>query len=256
MGENSTSLAAPVGGKKLGSDVIKYIAAAAMLIDHIAWCFVDTYSVLGQTMHIIGRMTAPIMCYFIAEGYHYTSNVKKYMLRLGIFALLSWIPFVYMETGQLPFGITDGKPWVLPMQGVIYTFFLGLWALIIVHNEKIPPLIRGFMVFMLCAISIIGDWPVFAVVWILLFDRFRGDLKKQAIAFAVSSIVMIFLIFDVMMNQAVTEYLFQFSVLLALVPLYFYSGEKGRGGRFNKWFFYVFYPLHMLILGILKFNIL
>ncbi len=63
--------------RPLTANVLKYIAIAAMLIDHIAWSFVSDYSVLGQIMHVIGRLTAPIMCYFIAEGYYYTRNVKS-----------------------------------------------------------------------------------------------------------------------------------------------------------------------------------
>ena len=84
----------------IGSDAIKYFAALAMLIDHIAWCFVDTYSVIGYIMHLIGRMTAPIMTYFIVEGFHYTRNVNKYLQRLAVFAAASWLPFILMEIGR------------------------------------------------------------------------------------------------------------------------------------------------------------
>jgi len=238
--------------KPLSADIIKYIAAAAMLIDHIAWCFVDTYTAAGMIMHTIGRITAPIMCYFIAEGYHYTKNVKKYLLRLGIFAAISWIPFNYMECGVLPFG----AGWLRLMQSVIFTFFLGLLALAAIHKETIPKAVRAIIVILLCIISVIGDWPVLGVVWIILFDRYRGNFKKQAAAFAVSSVVLITLLCIAIMGMPLAEVLFQYGVLLALVPLYFYNGGKGRGGGFNKWFFYVFYPLHMLLLGLIKYVIL
>ena len=68
----------------LNRNQLKYLVIAAMLIDHIAWAFVPTASLLGQAMHIIGRLTGPTMAYMLAEGYHYTRNVKKYALRLGI----------------------------------------------------------------------------------------------------------------------------------------------------------------------------
>ncbi len=74
---------------------LKYIAIIAMFIDHFAWLFVNTNSVLGQLMHSIGRLTAPIMCFFIAEGYYKTSNIKKYLFRLGIFAVISILPFSF-----------------------------------------------------------------------------------------------------------------------------------------------------------------
>ncbi len=64
------------GKTGMSSFTLKMIAILAMLIDHIAWAFVPTGTLLGQIMHIIGRITAPIMCYFIAEGYYHTHNIK------------------------------------------------------------------------------------------------------------------------------------------------------------------------------------
>ena len=75
--------------KGLNSNQIKLIAIIAMTIDHVTWLlfpgFQQTWWVYG--LHIIGRLTAPIMWFFIAEGFYYTSNVKKYILRLFIFAI-------------------------------------------------------------------------------------------------------------------------------------------------------------------------
>ena len=85
----------------MSSFALKTIAIIAMLIDHIAWAFVPTGTILGQIMHIIGRITAPIMCYFIAEGYYHTHNMKKYALRLAIFALISHIAYNYFMTGKI-----------------------------------------------------------------------------------------------------------------------------------------------------------
>lgn len=239
----------------LGSDVIKYFAALAMLIDHIAWCFVDTYSAAGYIMHTIGRMTAPIMTYFIVEGYHYTRNLNKYLLRLAIFAAASWIPFIFMEFGTLsPFIFDEGNMYFNPMQGVIYTFFLTVLALKTVHSEKLKKPVKVLIVFGLCILSTIGDWFFFPIIWALFLDKYRGDFKKQAIVFAASSALlvtgMIALSGDFLPNS------FQYGVLLALIPLYFYNGQKGRGGKFNKWFFYVFYPAHMLLLGVLRWYVL
>ena len=64
----------------LNRNQLKYLVIAAMLIDHIAWAFVPTASLLGQVMHIIGRLTGPTMAYMLAEGYRYTRSVKKYAM--------------------------------------------------------------------------------------------------------------------------------------------------------------------------------
>ncbi len=239
-------------GAFISANAIKYFAVFAMLIDHIAWCFVDTNSILGIIMHLIGRMTAPIMTYFIVEGYHYTRNVNRYLLRLAIFAAVSWIPFLFMEYGTfLPFTFVDGNLYFNPAQGVIYTFFLTLLALKTVHSQSLPKPAKVVLVIGLCMLSSIGDWFFFPIVWALLLDKYRGNFKKQAAAFAISSVVLMTLMI-VFLTDGFGDNWFQYGVLLALIPLYFYNGEKGRGGRFNKWFFYIFYPAHLLILGILK----
>lgn len=239
-------------GTFISANAIKYFAVFAMLIDHIAWCFVDTNSILGIIMHLIGRMTAPIMTYFIVEGYHYTRNVNKYLARLAIFAAVSWIPFLFMEYGTLlPFTFVDGNLYFNPAQGVIYTFFLTLLAMKTVHSQSLPKPAKVMLVIGLCLLSSIGDWFFFPIIWALLLDKYRGNFKKQAAAFAISSLVLMTLMIMFLMDGFANNW-FQYGVLLALIPLYFYNGEKGRGGRFNKWFFYVFYPAHLLILGILK----
>ena len=75
--------------KVLSANTLKLIAIVAMVLDHIAVGFVAQTSVLYFIMRTIGKITAPIMCYFIAEGYFHTHNLKRYMLRLLIFALIS-----------------------------------------------------------------------------------------------------------------------------------------------------------------------
>ena len=92
----------------LNRNQLKYLVIVAMLIDHIAWAFVPLDTLLGQVMHGIGRLTGPTMAYFVAEGYHYTRNVRKYAVRLGVFALFSWVPFVYFEYCTLTLVIQDG----------------------------------------------------------------------------------------------------------------------------------------------------
>ena len=75
------------------------IAIIAMTIDHIAWLVFPGYSrdTIPIVMHIIGRITCPIMCYFIAEGYHYTKDITKYTRRLFVFAFISHFAYVFFS---------------------------------------------------------------------------------------------------------------------------------------------------------------
>ena len=81
--------------KGLNASTLKLIAIITMVIDHISWGFFDFYSWQGYMLHIIGRLTIPIMCFFIAEGYHYTRNIKKYTARLFVFAVISHFAYIF-----------------------------------------------------------------------------------------------------------------------------------------------------------------
>lgn len=236
----------------LNRNQLKYLVIAAMLIDHIAWAFVPTASLLGQVMHFIGRLTGPTMAYFVAEGYHYTRNVKKYALRLGVFALLSWIPFVYFEYGTLPIVIQDGSVQVRPYFGVLYTLLLGLLAIWLWDKGKCPKLVKILGIIGLCVLSIVGDWAIFDVLWCLFLYIFRKDTKGKWIAFCC---VGVFACTPIVMSG--WEQLFQIGIFMVPLLIQFcYNGESGSKKPVHKWFFYVFYPAHLLVLGLLKWMVL
>jgi len=83
--------------KGLNSNHLKLIAISAMTIDHLTWAFFPGCQHVWYVfcLHIIGRLTAPIMWFFIAEGYHYTRSVKKYAERLLAFALISHFAYCF-----------------------------------------------------------------------------------------------------------------------------------------------------------------
>ena len=226
---------------RLGANALKFIAIIAMLIDHIAWAFVPFASPLGQIMHIIGRITAPTMCFFIAEGYFHTRDVKKYALRLGIFAVLSHCPFILFEFG---------KPFVNQFYtSVIYSLFMGLMALW-AWDRISNPFLKIGAILLCCILAMPGDWACFAVIYVLIFGANRGNFKKQAIAFSIASFSMVLL--ATAMSGNPYSQLFQLGVFLSLPLIALYNGQKGKGGKFAKWAFYIFYPLHLLIIGLIE----
>ncbi len=232
----------------LTGNQIKWIAITCMLIDHIAWAFVPFASVAGQLMHVVGRITAPTMCFFLAEGYAHTRSVKKYALRLFVFAVISQFPFALFESRRFLF--------VDPNAGtetfsVIYTLFLGLlaiWAWDSVKNR----LLRAVIITGLCVFALPGDWMFFDILFSLIFWVYRGDFRQQAFWFAFAAVLeeIVFTLSSAAMGASVTSQLFQLGVLLCLPILARYNGERG-GGRYSKWTFYIFYPAHLLILGLI-----
>lgn len=230
----------------LNATQIKTIAIVAMLIDHIASAFVSLYTVQGQVMHIIGRLTAPIMCFFIVQGYLHTRSLKKYFARMAIFAVISHFPYVLKSTGGISLFPT----------GVIYTLTLGL-AAIYVYDKVNNKALKWLAIIGLCLLSVPGDWPIFGIVMCLIFYIHRDSFKKQCIGITILAFSMVLFILlslfeiEVDITKALLQSCYQLAVILSLPILYFYNGERG-GNKYSGWVFYIFYPLHLLILALIK----
>ena len=227
----------------LNRNQLKYLVIVAMLIDHIAWAFVPTTSLLGQVMHFIGRLTGPTMAYMLVEGYCYTRNVKKYALRLGIFALLSWIPFSYFEYGKIGLQF-----------GVIYTLFLSLLGIWLWDKGNCAKPVKILGIIGLCILSLFGDWPIFDVLYALFLFVYRNNPKDKWMAFC---IITLFCCADIFFARPWWGALFQFGIFMVPLLIQFcYNGKSGSKKPFHKWFFYVFYPAHLLVFGILRWVVL
>lgn len=223
----------------MSAHTLKTIAIVAMVVDHVASAFVPTASALGQIMHMIGRLTAPIMMYFVAEGYHHTKNLRKYALRLGAFALISHFPFHFFYFGRWPVSAAGIQ---LYPTSFVYSLFVGLISLIVWNNDKLNLTAKACLIFGLCVAAIPGDGGFFAVFLILALGAYRGDFKMQARSLGAFAVI-------AMVLQIGNWY--QLGMFLAIPLLRQYNGTLG-GSKHSKWFFYVFYPLHLLVLGSLK----
>jgi hypothetical protein len=129
-------------------------------------------------MHTIGKITGPIMCYFIAEGNHYSKNRRKYIERLALFALISHIPYnIFVNQGAIT---------LLPTS-VIFTLMCGLLALIVFEKIENKPL-KIILILLLIAMTYWADWGIFGVLFVVSFGIFYGNLKKQMVIFAILSL--------------------------------------------------------------------
>lgn len=244
------------GRRGLSLNALKYIAVVAMLIDHSAVALVDPALPLYSLMRCIGRITGPVMFFAAAEGYHHTRDVKKYLGRLFLFALISYAPFLYFDSaGQL------SNVNFLYMN-VIFTIFLGVLAIHIRRTVK-NPVLRVFLIVVCVALSSPADWGIIGVILILIFDYYYGYRRFQLFGY------FIWVLFDrglLRLLGEVSGFIFygnqlpydkefllwevvEWAAVLPLILLCFYKGEKGRKTAFSKWFFYVIYPLHLAILG-------
>lgn len=225
---------------------IKVIAIVAMTIDHIAWMWVPAVTAVGQCMHTIGRITAPIMCYLLVEGYIHTHDVRKYTFRLGIFAVVSAFAFYYYENGT---GISGG----IPDFGMIYTLFIALLMLRVYDSEGITGWKKGVLVIMLFMLSLFGDWAGIGVTWPLIMYIYRDNKSIQLKLLAFTAFVFAAAVAaETALSNPMYPYaaLFQLGTLLAVPVLAMYNGRLG-GRRGGKWFFYIYYPLHMVVIRLI-----
>ena len=230
------------------------IAIVTMLIDHTADALISPDTPLYILMRTLGRITAPIMFFFLVEGYQYTRDKKKYAVRLAVFAAVSYLPFVWFVTGGPP------NPETFLKLNVIYTLLIGLLA-IMADQEMVSGGRKSLVLLVLILLSMPGDWSVIGLLYILTFSRNRGNRKRQSKAYSLITLLFCALnasypLYQIISGQAVDSYYVSVAVInlgmfLPILLLQFYNGEKGRGGKWAQYGFYVFYPAHLILLSLI-----
>jgi hypothetical protein len=222
-----------------------------MLLDH-TWGF---GLVNNDIFTCIGRIAFPIFAFMIVEGYFKTSNLKKYVGRLFIFALISEIPF------NLMFGSRAFYP---VAQNVLWTFLISIgliWLMEKVKDKNIA--IRALMLILVIILAfVLGtatlcDYHYAGVFMVLVFYFFRG--KKWY--FMLAQLICLYYINTEMLGGF--EYVFtlfgqevhllrQSLSLIALIPIWLYNGKQGYYNKYIKYLYYSFYPCHIMLLWGLK----
>lgn len=243
--------------KVLDSNSIKLIAIIAMTLDHIAWLVFPGYDsgIIPVLLHIAGRITCPVMCYLVAEGYYHTKNINKYTLRLFAFAVISHFAYIFASSdfvgaeSFIPFYGGD----ILNQTSVMWSLAFGLVMLRIANSEKISSGVKIILVLLICIITLPADWSCVASLCIMAIGTNRGNFRKQ----------MLWMIFYVALYSVVYFFaldrlygIIQMAVVLSIPLIMMYNGQRGtspRVNRFMKWFFYIYYPLHLFIIGCIGF---
>lgn len=320
--------------KGISGSTIKIIAVVTMLIDHVAAALltrivisrgffyamgneqrlIDWMKVNGllfivtQLMRLIGRLGFPIFCFLLVEGFQKTGNVKKYAIRLGLFALISEIPFNLAFTGRV---------WAPGYQNVYFTLLIGLLALWAFDTiAKLDPAkwlqvlltIGGILLLPLCVAlrtysfvtsfvagffnmdervvygrnlpMLGGTYLVLAGIMLVVWGVYRhkkgsdktwrmcGDMAVLAVAmvsatllqtdYAGMGVLTIAVMYALRKNKVLSMTggcvtltvmsLSEITAFFTLLPIAFYNGERGLK---MKYFFYIFYPAHLLIIWLI-----
>lgn len=222
------------------------IAIIAMTIDHFADLIYPGFPAnpVAIFLHIVGRLTAPIMWFFICEGYHYTRDRKKYALRLFAFAIVSHFAYCFaFGINFIPF-----RTGIFNQTSVMYPLFVAVLVLWLQDAEGVKKCLKHIIIFVLIWSAFPADWSCVAVLAILGMYKNRGNLKKQMLIMMMWTIV-----------YATVSFFFvdrvygiiQPFVILVYPFLKQYNGERGKA-KWTKWLFYIYYPAHLVVLGILR----
>ncbi len=242
--------------------VLKWIALITMIADHVGASFLKYYfisygktpvlKVTYEVLRDVGRIAFPIYIFLLIEGYTHTRNVYRYILRMGLFALISEIPFNLAFYDHALF---------MDKQNVFFTLFIGL---LVVHamdriamqggiesarggpaNEKHLP--RSYFVLSDIGLMMAGAMLAFVMytdynaIGVLAICAVYLLRKRPVIAGLVCCLIL--------MGSSVRE-AFSF---IAVIPISLYNGSRGRQ---LKYLFYLAYPVHLLILYLIRIAVL
>lgn len=246
--------------KGLNANHLKLLAIVAMTVDHIADLLFPGFPAepLPVLLHIIGRLTAPIMWFFLCEGFFYTKNIKKYLIRMFCFAAISHFAYCFaFGIPYLPYSTGN----IFNQTSVIWALAWALAALWIIHGDEnihgnenihgkhnLKQWQKYVMLTLICLISFSADWSCIAVMAVVAMYSNRGSLPKQMRAMMIW--VLIYAVVSFFCVNKVYGIITLFAFLVYF-PLRHYNGQKGKAG-WMKWLFYVYYPAHLVVIGIFR----
>ena len=230
----------------LTSNQIKAVAIAAMTLDHLVWTVFPGYDPRWFVVlcHIIGRLTAPIMWYFIAEGYHHTRSVKRYAMRLFALAVISH--FAYNFCFGIPF--IPFQTSVFNQTGVVWSLAWGLVLLWVLDRNLLKKWQQILMIVFVCLVTFPCDWSCIAAMAVVFIGTNRGNFRAQMIWMMVwSGVYALVYYFFIDRVYAVV----QLFTCLSIPLLRCYNGQRGSWKAMGK-VFYWYYPAHLFLCGVLR----
>lgn len=221
--------------KGISADTLKWIAMITMFIDHVGAVVLEyipqfelpAVNAAYYVMRYIGRLAFPLFCFLLVEGYHHTSNRMRYLRDLLIFGLISEIPF------EICFMSEPGNGF----HNIFWTLALGLGVLMALDYAKTKYVNATWMNLLIMVVGAYAaetlgcDYGAIGVLLIFILYQTRNDRAKQSIFGGIAM-------------------LYEVTGPIAFVLTYFYNGE--RKIKKYKYVFYAFYPVHLILLYLIR----
>ncbi len=228
------------------------LAMLFMLCDHLWGTIVSG----NDWLTCIGRLAFPIYAFMIVEGYFRTKNIKKYVCRLLLFAVLS----------EIPFNLAMGSRMFYPIhQNVLWSFLIAIGLIHWNETVKGKQIWKQILVGIssVCVGYLVGiitfvDYYHAGILMVLVFYFFRNKkwwcyLGQLVCLWYINIEMLGGFSYEVNILGQTHFIVRQGFALFALIPIWLYRGKQGYHSKVLQYSYYAFYPLHLLILGILKF---
>jgi len=258
----------------INSNVLKTIALIAMVIDHFAYYFSPILPLAIYTAgRYIGRIAMPIFVYLLVQGFFHTRSFKKYIIRLGSFAVITQILITILMLVNIKVNpnYTAVKQ-VYTTGNILFTFVLSIIILKLLYediiikkwdyNKNVSLKILAILVIVIASILIPIDYGIEVVILSVLFyyiekfkiqvylDKDKGNLSVNNVLLNAISDEKIKLIYLFLILFATLTLVIWFNaywtILLAIIPIALYNNERGK--IHFKYVYYVTFPLHHMIL--------
>ena len=242
---------------KYNSFQIKILMALLMVLDHIPHIPGLIPSTWEGIFHVITRCVGVWFAYVAVEGFIYTRSRVKYNVRLFFWA-----------------GVMILGNYLLSLQGIIVinniflTLAVGVFMLNILFydikclskfSSKKLVIIKIIRIILALSIFVLGlsvtEGGIVIIPFMLLTYLFRKSMKCKVISYLVFSLLLFFTAYVDYGDISTTINMLMFNsdfMLFTVIPfILMYNGERGLNNKFSKYFFYVFYPAHLWIIGII-----
>ena len=229
------------------------MAMLFMLCDHLWGTIVPG----NDWLTCIGRVCFPIYAFLLVEGYFHTSNLKKYVKRILLFAVIS----------EIPFNLAMASSVIYPFhQNVLWSFLIALG---LIHcNEKAKAseklririavgtftILAGYLLGLITMVDYYHAGILMVLTFYFFHHRNWWDYVGQLLCLGYINLELLGGFgYEVVLFGETVFLTRQGLALLALIPIWLYKGKQGYHSKWWKYFCYAFYPVHLLILGLLKF---
>lgn len=218
---------------------LKWIACLCMLADHTAKCFSLHGVSFFLLSDLIGRITFPIFCMLLAEGFFHTHSRLRYILRIMVLALISELPYDL---------VLQGKMWDWTAQNTCFTLLLGLLMFSLLEMVRLNQTL-DYRIGAVLQISIIALFAVFAIF--VCADYQANGIAALAVFYYASSNRRGTTAAAACLCLNVWQF-YNAGAFLSVLPLSRYSGRRGAITRAGQYAFYLFYPMHLLLLLLIR----